>query len=175
MANQAQREAMRHIDAAKRVYKTLQPTPFPSNELTLKRCILELAGPSSERKHTLVKGLAQKQGEDCHAFCRRVLECCAQVGRVEPQDVLNVYKDGLLSGVREKIVLADHDNLNALTRAAQGAYETFKASTENTERLNALEAHIISVGGKVESVPSQVSAQVVEKLISVLQVNDGSH
>ena len=33
MADQAQREAMRHIDAAKRVYKTLQPTPFPSNEL----------------------------------------------------------------------------------------------------------------------------------------------
>ena len=35
MANQAQREAMRHIDAAKRVYKTLQPTPFPSNELAV--------------------------------------------------------------------------------------------------------------------------------------------
>ena len=94
------------------------------------------------------------------------------MGRVEPQDVLNVYKDGLLSGVREKIVLADHDNLNALNRAAQGPYKTFKASTENTERLNALEAPIRSVGGKVGSVPSQVSAQVVEKLVSVLQVND---
>ena len=35
MANQAQREAMRHIDAAKRMYKTLQPTPFPSNELAV--------------------------------------------------------------------------------------------------------------------------------------------
>ena len=35
MADQAQREAMRHIDAAKRMYKTLQPTPFPSNELAV--------------------------------------------------------------------------------------------------------------------------------------------
>ena len=53
-----------------------------------KRFIQELAGPISERKHTLIKGLAQEQGEDCHAFCRRVLESCAQVGMVEPQDVL---------------------------------------------------------------------------------------
>ena len=214
MANQVQREAMRHIDAAKRVYKTFQPTPFPSNELAvipwvsnyeeyirrvygeddvfkvehlnthvpptvynfvrgmdqwadIKRYILELTGPSSERKHNLIKGLMQKPGEDCHAFCRRVLEACGQVGRVKPGDILNVYKDGLLSGVRGKLILADHDNLNALTRAAQGAYETFKANTENTDRLNALEAHIKFVGGKVESVP-----EVMDKLVSVLKINE---
>ena len=214
MADQAQREAMRHVDAAKRVYKSLQPPAFPTNELEvipwvsnyeeyirrvygegdafkvehiithvpptvfnfvrgmdqwadIKRYILELTGPSSERKHTLIKGLMQKAGEDCHAFCRRVLEACGQVGRVEPEDILNVYKDGLLSGVREKLILADHDNLNGLARAAQGAYETFKASTENTDRLNALEAHIKSVGGKVESVP-----EVMDKLVSVLKINE---
>ena len=40
------------------------------------------------------------------------------MGRVEPQDVLNTYKDGLLSCIRGKIVLADHDNLNALNRSS---------------------------------------------------------
>ena len=119
----------------------------------------------------MIKGLAQKQGEDCHAFFQRVLESCAQVGRVEPQDVLNVYKDGLLSGVREKIVLADNENLNALTRAAQGAYETFKASTENTERLNALEAHI---SASMISVMNQTRINLRENRMDIQDLQDAS-
>ena len=59
------------------------------------------------------------------------------MGRVEPQDVLNVYKDGLLSGVREKIVLVDHDNLNALTRVAQ-VQKTQKGYTDQKPTLDQL-------------------------------------
>ena len=80
---------------------------------------------------------------------------------------ISVKSDSQKNINREKLILADHDNLNGLARAAQGAYETFKASTENTDRLNALEAHIKSVGGKVESVPA-----VMDKLVSVLKINE---
>ena len=48
---------------------------------------------------------------------------------MEPEDILNIYKDGLLLGVREKLILADYDNLTTLARAAKGVYATFKAST----------------------------------------------
>ena len=51
MADQAQREAM--------VYNFVRGM---DDWAEAKRYILELAGPSSERKHTLIKRLAQKQG-----------------------------------------------------------------------------------------------------------------
>ena len=69
-----------------------------------KAAILNLTGPSAETVLGITKKLTQGPTEDAHKFCQRVLETCEKVGRKDNLEIANIYRDGLLSGVREKIV-----------------------------------------------------------------------
>ena len=63
-------------------------------------------------------------------------------------------------------MFSDHTTLTALTKAAQGAYESFKASEMNADRLSLIESQIKHIGGKVDS--------GVDKMVAVVSSQRGS-
>ena len=134
----------------------------------MRKQILELAGPSSEQIHQLIRGLIQKRDQSCTEFLREVLRVTASVGRTENDDILRIYKEGLLSGIRERLVLSSYESLSSLSVDAQSHYETLKTSNENQSRLDKLESRILSVSDTVE----KGNDKIMSKLVAVLQVEE---
>ena len=131
-----------------------------------KAAILNLTGPSAETVLSISKKLMQEPTEDAYKFCQHVLEMCEQIGKTNSLEITNIYKDGLISGVREKITnLGQLRDINEIAIQAQAAYQSFKLSCDNSERLNALEARLVKQMG-------DTSAQQMKQLVSVLAVQD---
>ena len=131
-----------------------------------KSAILNLTGPSAETVLSVSKKLTQEPTEDAHKFCQRVLEMCEQIGKTNSLEITNIYKDGLISGVREKITnLGQLRDINEIATQAQAAYQSFKLSCDNSERLNTLEARLVKQMG-------DTSAQQMKQLVSMLAVQD---
>ena len=131
-----------------------------------KAAILNLTGPSAETVLGISKKLTQEPTEDAHKFCQRVLETCEKIGKTDNVEITNIFKDGLISGVREKITnLGQLQDINEIATQTQAAYQSFRISCDNSERLNALEARLIKQLGVN-------SAEQMKQLVSVLAVKE---